>query len=367
MTSAIRAHAAGPRARTVRWLAAAAVALAVLPGCATTDSQGGPSPSGAGESVVGSRAEDVTIPAEGVELVGTLRLPDAQGPAPTVVIVHGSGPVNRDGMLPGQLGLTFSRPVPVYRQLAEALVEQGYAVLTWDKRTCGPFNGCADNEYPTPPEDLTVETFQADLAAVLDMLGARDDVGPVALVGHSQGGTLAAGLADRDDVAALVLLATPALPLPTVLDAQAETFADLVDAAGQTASAAEAVAEVRALADQVTEIAGGAVTGPPVGGASREFWASYVAASDAAPGQVAAADLPTFALGGEHDWNVPPDQVLAWEPYVDEVRILPGVTHALTHLGTDDVTALTPADVGEELDPAVPGAVADWLDEVLAR
>lgn len=38
-----------------------------------------------------------------------------------VVIAHGSGPQGRCGLGPGQLGLGFPAPVPVYEQLAEEL------------------------------------------------------------------------------------------------------------------------------------------------------------------------------------------------------------------------------------------------------
>ncbi len=37
-------------------------------------------------------------------LYGTLTLPDGEGPAPGVLILAGSGPVDRDGNLPGSAG-----------------------------------------------------------------------------------------------------------------------------------------------------------------------------------------------------------------------------------------------------------------------
>ncbi|MEZ4314925.1 MAG: hypothetical protein R3F14_43480 [Polyangiaceae bacterium] len=61
---------------------------------------------------------------------------------PAVVIVHGSGPMSRDGVMRGQIGLGFGFELPVYKRLAEALTARGYAVYRYDKRTCGSFNDC---------------------------------------------------------------------------------------------------------------------------------------------------------------------------------------------------------------------------------
>lgn len=70
-------------------------------------------------------------------------------------------------------------------------------------------------------------------------------------------------------------------------------------------------------------------------------------------------------LGGEHDWNVPPAQVRAWEPHLgdtDALEILPSLTHALTRLDTDDPAAITADAVGTHVDPSVAEAIAAWLD-----
>lgn len=346
-----------------RWRGGAALAATVLllAGC-------GESATETDESTAGG--EEVVIPTEDLDLVGTLRTPEGDGPFPGVVIVHGSGPISRDGEVQGQLGLTFSKRVPVYKELAESLVEQGYAVLTWDKRTCGPFNGCADNEYPTPADDLTFETFKDDAAAAVDLIAGRDDISDVVVIGHSKGGTVGAGLFEqRDDIDAFVLLASPAADVPDLLDFQAEKFADLVAESGQQSNAAEgAIQDLQDLAAQARAIGEGDVEGPPLAGASRAFWASYIEASRAAPGQVAASDVPVLALGGELDWNVPPAYVEDWSDSIGdrgEVVILPNITHALTRLGTGDVAEIGPGDVGEEVDPSVVEAITDWLSKTL--
>lgn len=345
----------GDRSRHLRTLGLATAILAVA-GC-----------SGAEPEPAARQTTEVTVAADGVDLAGTLRLPDAPGPHSGVVIAHGSGPQSRRGLAPGQLGLGFPAPVPVHEQLAEGLHDAGLAVLTFDKRSCGPFNGCADNGYPEPPDHLTFDTFVDDVDRMLDHLTQHPDIDRTVLIGHSQGGTIAATVAGRrDDLDAVVLVATPAPPIDEVLATQADTFTSLVEAAGQSQlpAAVEQIDGLRTLAASVAEIGDGQVDGPPVGGASRTFWASWIDASRAAPQHLEDAGAPVLVLGGSNDWNVPAVQVEAWTPALsdgDRLEILQGITHALTRLEVDDPAAITPADIGNDVDDYAIDTIADWL------
>lgn len=342
----------------------AAMSLLAAGACSGTGADG----AGAGPTTQPADVA-VSVPADGLTLAGTLRLPQGPGPHPGVVIAHGSGPQSRDGLAPGQLGLSFPTPVPVYAQLADGLRDAGFAVLTFDKRSCGPFNGCADNDYPTPPDTLTFDTFVDDVGRMLDALGDRAGIDRLALIGHSKGGTIAATLADRrDDLDAIVLLASPAAPIDEILTAQADTLAVLVRASGQggQAAAGEQVDALRTLAVTVSDVANGQTDGPDVEGVPRSFWTSWIDASREAPERLAAADVPTLVLGGSNDWNVLPEQVDGWRPALgpdDDLAILPRITHALTHLDGDDPAAITPADVGDSVDEGLVTMIANWLQE----
>src|SRR4051812_1751134 len=65
----------------------------------------------------------------GGSLCGTLQLPAGPGPYPVALIVAGSGPTDRNGNSP-QSGIRTD----AYRQLAEALAQDGVASLRYDKR-----------------------------------------------------------------------------------------------------------------------------------------------------------------------------------------------------------------------------------------
>ncbi|HEX6197585.1 MAG TPA: alpha/beta hydrolase [Jiangellaceae bacterium] len=102
-------------------------------------------------------------------LAGTLYQPLGEGPHPTMVFLHGSGEMPRLG---------FGSP-----WITTPLVEAGMAVMSYDKRGVGDSGGeCC------PDEDDDFETLTADGLAAVDALAGRDDVGPIGLLGVSQGG-----------------------------------------------------------------------------------------------------------------------------------------------------------------------------------
>lgn len=151
---------------------------------------------------------DVKFPGggDGVELTGSFTQPRGGARrAPGVLIVGGPGPVDRDGN-------TADLRIDLYRVLAYALADAGFAVLRYDKRGVGRSGG-----------DLATARLQdlaADAEAALRALGRLPsvDADALSIVGHSEGGTIGAILASRDPkLRALALLATPAVPLDELL------------------------------------------------------------------------------------------------------------------------------------------------------
>jgi pimeloyl-ACP methyl ester carboxylesterase len=150
--------------------------------------------------------EPVRMPANGFTLVGTLSRPATTAtPArtkrvprlPTVILVPGSGLVDRDETVAG---------IPVFAQLANAIADAGFLVVRYDKRGVGQSGG--------RNESATVDDFAEDVRAVVKFLRRRKDVDErrIAIVGHSEGGYVSMLAASREQksVAALALIATPA-------------------------------------------------------------------------------------------------------------------------------------------------------------
>jgi alpha-beta hydrolase superfamily lysophospholipase len=113
---------------------------------------------------------------------------------PAVVLVGGSGPTDRDGVVFG---------IPVLGQIADAIAEAGFVVVRYDKRGIGQSGGRA--------ESAGLNDYAEDARAAVKFLADRPDVDPkrIAVVGHSEGGSVALLAAAKDKrIAAVGLLAT---------------------------------------------------------------------------------------------------------------------------------------------------------------
>jgi pimeloyl-ACP methyl ester carboxylesterase len=141
--------------------------------------------------------EQVHIPAAGFNLVGTLSKPagDPGKRLPAIILVAGSGPLDRDETIAG---------IPVLGQLANALADAGYLVLRYDKRGIGQSGGRT--------ETAGLAEYAEDLRAAITFMAGRKAVDPkrLAVVGHSEGGAIAllAAASDRRDGALVLLAAT---------------------------------------------------------------------------------------------------------------------------------------------------------------
>lgn len=151
---------------------------------------------------------EVTVGKGEWALPGTLTLPEGDAPFPAVVLVHGSGPNDRDETI---------GPNKPFRDLAWGLASQGIAVLRYDKRT--KVHGTKFT--PELGAKLTVkeETIDDALLAA-QLLRETESIDPqhVFVAGHSLGAYLAPriGLADPD-LAGLIILAGPTRPMEDLI------------------------------------------------------------------------------------------------------------------------------------------------------
>ena len=141
--------------------------------------------------------EDITFENKkaGISLAGTLTLPNEDGVFPTVILISGSGPQNRDEELIGH------KPFLV---LSDFLTKNGIAVLRFDDRGTAKSNG----DFKT----ATSADFATDVEAALAYLQTRKEINKdkIGLIGHSEGGLIAPIVASKSkEVAFVVLLAGP--------------------------------------------------------------------------------------------------------------------------------------------------------------
>jgi dienelactone hydrolase len=133
-------------------------------------------------------------------LPGTLTLPiGGGGPFPAVVLVHGSGPEDRDESMGG--------PNKPFRDLAWGLASRGIAVLRYEKRTMQ----YAATFRQKSPDHFTVreETIDDALNAIAQLRTTKGiDPKHIFVLGHSMGGMLAPKIGQMDtNIAGLILLA----------------------------------------------------------------------------------------------------------------------------------------------------------------
>ncbi len=213
------------------------ILLALAAGLAALFVLSGPGPERV--PVVASVQEvEVTFSHRGIALAGTLSLPAGLGPHPAVILITGSGPQNRDSEIPGIPGYA------PFRWIAEYLSARGVAVLRYDDRGVGASGG----DFAS----ATLADFADDAEAAFDYLRHRPEIAParIGLLGHSEGGIVAAMLAARrPEVAFVVSLAGIAVTGYETIVRQVEL---IVLAAGMgPEAAAEAAAQQRAVLDLV--------------------------------------------------------------------------------------------------------------------
>ncbi len=131
--------------------------------------------------------------AGGIDLPGTLLLPEGDAPFPGVLLLPGSGPTDRDGNQPPML------KTDLLRQIADELASRGVASFRFDKRAAHANAGL----WPRTPDEVAAffswEHFVQDAEAALGALRdhASIDADRVAVLGHSEGGLIALAMADR--------------------------------------------------------------------------------------------------------------------------------------------------------------------------
>ena len=163
------------------------------------------------------KIEEVTFQNGTVNLAGTLTLPQGDGPFPAVLLISGSGLQDRDETLVGH------KPFWV---LADYLSRAGIAVLRVDDPGIGK-----STPHPKPP---TTADFATDVEAGVAFLKGDSRVNNIGLIGHSEGGLIAAIVASRNnDVGFVVLMAGPGVPGAELLRKQNERIFDAAGIAGE--------------------------------------------------------------------------------------------------------------------------------------
>lgn len=293
-------------------------------------------------------------------------------PRPGVLIVHDWGPHNREGLMAETFGVRLPVEVPVYRTLAEGLASRGAVVLIYDKRTCvkgGPPWCEYPRSYVEAREDLASALVE-DVVAAAKVLGDRDDVASLHLLGHGHGSELAAVAAAKVDTDSVAMLAPTPYALDEIVQFQTaksiELLREELERIGDKPTADPLKRQLKELRKQQDEqekafeaLRGGAMPESDVFGLAPKSWADVLAVHDAYLERLRKLDVPVLALVGDVDPGLPEDSNQRMEAIVR-----PHGDHAFALV--TDLTRFG-VGVGEEDDPTtvspiVVEALIDFLD-----
>jgi hypothetical protein len=282
-------------------------------------------------------------------LPGTLTLPSGEGPWPMVILVHGSGPNDRDETL---------GPNKPFRDLALGLASRGIGVIRYDKRTLVHGQKMMSN-----PDQMTVqeETIDDALIAVsfaktLDTV----DASRIYVLGHSLGGMLAPRIGvQTNEIAGLIIIAGATRPLE---DHMLEQMTYLAGLDGTVSDAEKAnLTEVEKQALKVKDPTLAKDTPPAeIFGVPAPYWLDLQGYQ---PAEVAKTlEIKMLVLQGERDYQVTMKDFETWKVALEgkngvEFKSFPKLNHLMmpgegTGLSTPDEYQ-TPSHVDEQVIEAI--------------
>jgi uncharacterized protein len=243
----------------------------------------------------------ITVGTTPWKLPGTLSVPLHADKAAAVVLVHGSGPQDRDETI---------GPNKPFRDLALGLASAGIVVLRYEKRT--RYHGEAVAEAYGDALTVREETIDDALAAVAALRGVPEvDGGRIFVAGHSLGGTVMPRIAQADPaVHGFVILGGATRPVEDAYLGQLEWVTGLD---GKVSRAERAlleraraqVARVKTLAPEVPVAPADLPLAIP-----QAYWLD-LAAHQATT--LAAEARPILVLHGDRDYQVTAEDFAGYE------------------------------------------------------
>ena len=304
-------------------------------------------------AVAGTFTErEVTVGSGEWALPGTLTLPAGTGRFPAVVLVHGSGPNDRDETI---------GPNKPFKDLALGLASRGIAVLRYDKRT---------KVYGAKVAALTQFTVKEevidDALAAVALLRAEPSVDPgrIFVIGHSLGGMIVPRIAEADArLAGIIVMAGAVRSLD---QAMYDQYRYLANADGTvTAAEQQQIDGAKKTMEAVASLTpADAKAGKSISGAPASYWLDLRGYDPPS----AAGKLPQriLVLQGERDYQVTTSDFVRWEAALSgNPRVQFKLYQPLNHLFIPGTGKSLPAEY------AVPGHVlvdvvndiANWIKQ----
>ena len=289
--------------------------------------------------------QEVTIDGGTAPLHGSLLLADHPGPATVVLLIPGSGPVDRDGnSIKG--GLTPN----TLKLLAQDLAQGGISSLRFDKRGVGASASALHAE-----SDIKLGTEVSDVVGWARFLRTRIPNHCIALLGMSEGALLASMAAQKIDTCGLVLVGGAGRPAGELLKAQLTARpmpAALRKQAFDAIDTLQSGRPVNAVAPALR-----ALFRPSV----QPYMISWLHVDPTK--ELASVHTPVLILQGEADKQVSTEdaQLLAKSNPASRLVLLPDVNHALKDVRPAGGVAPTTPTPEQPLDTRAVASIIDFL------
>jgi len=292
-------------------------------------------------------AARITAPGPDGVLAGTIL--QSNDDQPLVIIIPGSGPTDRDGNNP--VGVSSAS----YRLLAEGLAKRNVATLRIDKR--GMFGSKA---AIANANKVTINDYADDVRAWIKVVREQTGRNCLWVLGHSEGGLVALAAGQKGEgICGIITVAAAGRPLGSVLrdqlsanPANAPILPDGLRAIAELE--AGKLVDVSAMHPALQQLYAPAV---------QPFLIDIFSHDPAA--LAASLNLPLLILQGSRDLqvSVADAQKLAVARPDATLLIIPGMTHVLKHVDTDDAQAnyATYANPKLPVEMALIEAIADFV------
>jgi dienelactone hydrolase len=299
------------------------------------------------------REEKFTVGSGEWSLPGTLTLPvGITGPLPAVVLVHGSGPNDRDETI------LANKP---FRDLAWGLAGKGIAVLRYEKRTkehAAQIVAAGLSQFTVKEETIN------DALSAAAQLRQTDGIDPkrIFILGHSLGGTVAPRIGQADpNLAGLIILAGSTRPLEDLMVEQNRYMLTLGGKPSEEDQAKlnELIGEVAKVKKLTAADASSPVLllhAPP------QYWLDLREHEPLAAAKT--LRMPLLILQGERDYQVTKADFAGWKSALGSQ---PGVTFKLypdlNHLFIAGEGKSTPDEYERpgHMAESVIGDIAEWI------
>lgn len=283
---------------------------------------------------------EITIHNDSIKLPGTLSYEPEFKKQPLVIIVHGSGPVDRNG----NSGFLQANS---YKKLSEELNKNGIATFCYDKGASLPEN----LKYL---KNITFDFNVKDVNAVINHFTDDKRFSEIILIGHSEGSLVSILTAENNSkVKKLISLAGAARPIDQIMveqvSAQSQPLAD----------------ELKKSLEELKSTGKIEKYNPMLGALLNESVQPYILSwMKITPSEeIKKLKIPVLLVNGTKDKQVKVSEAEALHKAYpkSELAIIPNMTHVLKDTDTDDADYKTYTDKTLPVSPELVKAIVSFI------